>query len=163
MNEDTPVGEIEIPLPGGIPSTAPRNQKIKQWTNVIATGAALIMAVAAAIKPNDPVNKAGYQELKSAIEQSQKNEIQNHDDIVALRNYLDGYFKGTGTPLVLPPTSSSAPPPSAHPKNAVVVVKARSSSAIAMATAAPPPPPLPDFHVNPPVKPVANYDDIKPK
>jgi len=165
--------EIEIPLPGGVPSTtpsqSPRQHKIellKTWANVIATAAALITAVAAAVKPNDPVNKASYEELKTVIEQIQKNDVQNHEDIMALRTYLDGYYKGTGIPIVLPPvgplSAASAAPVSSTAQIVLVKPSPSSSAVVAVATSSPPPP-LPNLHSKPPEQKLPNYDDLKVK
>jgi hypothetical protein len=170
--------EVEIPLPGGVPSAppsqrpsqSPRQHKVellKQWANIIATTAALLTGVAAVMKPNDPVNKASYEELKSALEQSQRNEVQNHEDIMALRNYLDGYFKGSGVPVVLP---SVSPLPSAAPSASAAASAPRpphdagafppATATVAVVTTAPPPP-LPSLHSKPPTKQLPNYDDLK--
>lgn len=167
--------EVEIPLPGGVPSVSPsqrpsqspRQHKIellKQWANIIATTAALLTGVAAVMKPNDPVNKASYEELKSALEQSQKNELQNHEDIMALRNYLEGYFKGSGVPVVLPTVS---PLPSAAPSASAAAVPRPPATVAATATVAvvttAPPPPLPSLHSKPPAQHLPSYDDLKAK
>jgi len=129
VSSDPPEGEIRIDL-GPPSSSSGRRGKIvislKSWTNIVATGAALIAGVAAYAKPADKsAAKASYEELKKAVEENAQNDKQNHEDIVALRNFLEGYFKGTGAPTAAWTAGSAdaglypsaAPHPSAfHPQ-----------------------------------------------
>jgi len=86
-------------------SNDPKAQRIKSWANVIATTAALLTAVAAINKPQDQtVSKNTYEQLKSAIEHTNQDVKENHDDMVALHNYLLGYY--AGDQFALPPLSS---------------------------------------------------------
>ena len=100
--------KMEIHLEGGHDSdypTDPKAQRLKSWANIIATTAALLGAVVALYKPQDQsVNKVSYEQLKSEIEHVNADVKQNHDDIVALHNYLLGYFAGDS--FSLPPLST---------------------------------------------------------
>ena len=77
--------------------------------------AALIVAVtglgtALWRKPPEEAAKAGYIELTTAIIETQTAEKQNHDDILALRGYLDSYTRDhTVVQTPVPVTSSTAP------------------------------------------------------
>ena len=97
--------KIEIHL-GNDEETDPKAQRLKSLANVIATTAALLAAVTALIKPQDQtVNRNTYDQLKNAIEHTNQDVKQNHDDMVALHNYLLGYY--AGDQFALPPLSST--------------------------------------------------------
>jgi hypothetical protein len=85
-------------------------------------------------KPPEEAAKAGYIELTTAIIESQAAEKQNHEDIVALRTYLENYSNGHEAVVTPVPTASTAVPrPFVAPAPTTVVVHA-------IASAAPPPP-----------------------
>ncbi|MGH6877088.1 MAG: hypothetical protein ACREHV_06860, partial [Rhizomicrobium sp.] len=110
MSEEQKNGErtLEIHLgdDGEMP-TDPKAQRLKSWANIIATTAALLTAVAAIFKPQDQtVNRNTYEQLRTAVIQADLEVKQNHDDMVALHNYLAGYFANNST-LSLPPLSSA--------------------------------------------------------
>jgi len=101
--------KIEIPLTGSDHPTDPKAQRYKGLASLLIAAAAFITAMAAIFKPQDKTDtKATYNELKAAVEQNSREDQQNHDDLIALRNYLDGYFKGEGRPIALPPISSAS-------------------------------------------------------
>ena len=102
--------------PSSIPPTDPKAQRLRSLANIIATTAALLTAVAAIFKPQDQtVNRATYEQLKGSIEQTNQYVKQEHDDTVALHNYLTGYFAGNTTfappALVSTASASAAAPP----------------------------------------------------
>ena len=112
--------EIELHIGGedSVPPTDPKAQQLRSWANIIATTTALLTAVVAIVKPQDQtVNRNTYEQLKTSIEQTNESVKQNHDDMVALHNYLQGYF-AEKTTLVLPPLSSATSVPSAAPTTA---------------------------------------------
>jgi hypothetical protein len=89
------------------PPTDPKAQRLRSWANIIATTAALLTAVAAIFKPQDQtVNRNTYEQLKHSIEETNDSVKQNHDDTVAMHNYLAGYFAGNAT-FSLPPISTA--------------------------------------------------------
>jgi hypothetical protein len=95
---------------GGSDSTPPdpKAQRLKSWANIIATTAALVTAVGALIRPQDQTaTKNAYEQLKTSIEQTNQNVQSNHDDVVALHNYLQGYF-ASNAQVSLPPLSGSS-------------------------------------------------------
>ena len=109
--------DIEIHIGGNdsVPPTDPKAQRLRSWANIIATTAALLTGVAAIVRPQDQtVNRNTYDQLKASIEQTNAAVKKDHDDMVALHNYLSGYFAGNAT-IVLPPLSSSSSPPSPVP------------------------------------------------
>lgn len=107
--------------------------------------AALIVAVTGFItvfvhKPPEEAAKAGYIELTTAILATQAAEKQNHDDIVALRTYLESYTTShTVVQTPEPATSAVAPKnawtPPANRTPVPVVVRVTP----APSSAAPPP------------------------
>ncbi len=104
---------IEINLGGSgdsVPPTDPKAQRLRSWANIIATSTALLTAAIAVIKPQDQtVNKNTYEQLKTSIEQTNEAVKQNREDMMALHNYLQGYF--AGAPAFVPPAISSSAPP----------------------------------------------------
>ncbi len=148
--------------------TDPKAQRLRSWANIIATTAALLTGIAAILKPQDQTaGRETYNELKTAIEQNSKDDRQNHDDIVSLRNYLDGYFNANGKTVILPAGPPPPPPvPSPSPAPTIVSKPKRWGPADAGAPAAPAPapaaaaPPLPDIHNPPPVQQLPNYDQV---
>ena len=113
-DSNPPEGEITIDL-GKSSSSPPEpfgsvSLKLRSWVNIVATLMALGAGTAAFAKPTDTsVTQASYEELKKAIEANARDNKQNHEDILALRNFLDGYLKGTPPPVGTMTSSSSAP------------------------------------------------------
>jgi hypothetical protein len=98
--------KIEIHLSSDDDDNDPKNKRMKSLANIIATTAALVTAVGALLKPTDTtVTEKSYSQLKTAIEHTAQDVKQNHDDMVALHNYLLGYY--AGDQFSLPPLSSS--------------------------------------------------------
>ena len=124
--EDSDHKKIEIRLDGIDESpTDPKAQRLKSFANIIATSAALIGAVAALYRPQDQtINKNTYEQLKTEIEHTNADVKQNHDDMVALHNFLLGYFAGDSfslpqlsTPKVISLSVDAGIPTSTpHPK-----------------------------------------------
>lgn len=106
---------------------------IKSWANAIATVAALVAGTAAVTKPEDPAPKVSYDELRKAVEKNSEDNLRNHEDVAAMRAFLDGYTRAQQAP---PVPSASAPR-----------APASRGSVRAMTPPAPSaPPPLPELH-----------------
>jgi hypothetical protein len=107
-----------------------KKSRIERVAIFISALAALATAIGAIYKPEVSARKA-YEEMSKGLEKVSKDSVQNHDDIVALRNYLDGYTKARElTPVTV--TSASSPsltmgPPviitPTHPTPAPPVIK----------------------------------------
>lgn len=136
------------------PASTEKPSLLKGWAALIASIAALVTAIGALMKPpEEPAAKASYETLSKAVEDNSKQAAQNHDDIVALRNYLEGYVKGS-VPAVAP---SAAP-------------SASSSAAVAQATptgpstkSLRPPAPLPSVGPRPPVWAAPDFSQVQKK
>lgn len=146
--------ELEVPSHG----------KWGTIANVVATTVAILVAVASILKPNDPVNKSSYEELKGAIEKNSQEISKNHEDTMALKNYLEGYMKGVGHINPIPGPSSSAvivpmdksklngpvvaaPPSNLGPKTVVLIPTVT-------------PPPVPPMSPPPQHKKLPEYSDL---
>jgi len=98
-----------------IPKDSPRFIKhLMAWANAskgpIAAVAALITAMGAFFKPQDhSVTKTAYDTLSASITQIAEGQKRDHDDVVALRGYLDGLTRA-GVPQSPAPIASSAEP-----------------------------------------------------
>lgn len=148
--------DIEIPLPGGASwPPNPRAERIKMWANVISTAAALIIAIAAAIKPPDGgAAEQVYQENVRQIQLLHEEQVKQHEDIMALRRYLDDYLRSS---TVVGPNDKGFTQP-ANPNAPVVLIPIDKSKIRVlpgpnaqpiMVLPAGTPPPLPDLHPAP--------------
>ncbi len=84
---------------------------LKGWAAIIASIAALVTAVGAILKPTDTsATKATYETLSKAVKDNSEAAARNHDDLVALRAYMEGMRQSQ---IVPPPTTGTgvAPPP----------------------------------------------------
>jgi len=83
---------LEIQLPSKNPherSIEPLKSKISITISILA----LIISIISLFRPEDPMNKASYEEIKKVIEQTQKNNDQNHRNNVVIYNYLKLYVE----------------------------------------------------------------------
>lgn len=93
MSDDDDSDGIQFTLTGN------DHRRLKTWTNIVVTTAALVIAVSGVIKPQppqpapDPVRQSSYDELKAAIERVEKDTGRNHDDVAAIRAFLEGYLR----------------------------------------------------------------------
>lgn len=139
--------------------TGKDHRRVKVWANVIATAAAIAIGLAGALKPPDPVGKTSYDELKKAIEANESVAKQNHDDIMALRNYLDGYLRSS-VPVPVPMSPSGS-------LSLVVPVKMQkparpgASASAVVVLPAPSAPPLPKIGSQPAAPKIPEYGDLK--
>ena len=92
--------------------------KIIEWINAskgfITAAAALLASVGALAKPQDhSVTKSAYDTLSVGIKQVADEQRRDHDDVVALRGYLEGL---TREKVILSPavTDVAKPPESSH-------------------------------------------------
>lgn len=94
----------------------PRSASLRGWAALVLACAGLVTAAGTALrKPPEDAARAGYLELTKAILDSQAAEKQNHEDLVALRAFLDAYTKGhevvvapVTPPLPSPPVDAGA-------------------------------------------------------
>lgn len=148
--------EVEIILPSNDPLLQDQEKRkhriemLKSWANVIATVAALITALAAATKPPDPAPKASYEELKKAVEQNSQDNLRNHEDIAAMRAYIEGYMRGAAPQQTQPVLSAST-------------LRQPASYGAIRAMTPPPtsPPPPPEVHRPAEPRKLPEYDSIK--
>lgn len=155
--------DIEIPLPGGLGSWPPnqRHERFKMWANIISTAAALIIAIAAAVKPQS--GGASEQTYKETIRQLQilhDDDVKQHSDIMALRKYLDDYLRSS---TVVGPNEKGITQP-LNPNAPVILIPIDKSkirvfpgpnSQPVLILPAGEPPPLPDLHPIPdPIQPL---------
>lgn len=96
------------------------------------------MSAKAYLSPNETSARKSYDTLAAALESEAKATAQNHDDIVNLRGYIEGYVKTREQPQPLavesaqpPPNNPNAPVPPPH-----TVLK------VSPLVKPPPPPPL---------------------
>ena len=89
--------------------------RAKSVATLVTALTALILAVSGILRPQDQtVTKAVYSELAEATKRNSLQIQHQHDDLTALRAWLEGYEKaqheiGTGTPA--PPPVSPKPVP----------------------------------------------------
>jgi hypothetical protein len=80
--------------------------RIKSVGTLVAAIAALIAALGAWFKPQDQsINKATYEELSKVLKELADAQDKNHDDIVALRGYVEGTVAKNSGPI---PVTSAA-------------------------------------------------------
>lgn len=165
--QEGPAAELQgkdliLHLGGGSDSTPPdpKAQRLKSWANIIATTAALLTAVAAIFKPQDQtVSRNTYEQLKTAIEQTQQDVKQNHDDMVALHNYLAGYYAGNSS-FSLPPLQQT---PGVDAGAAMVIPLAHDAGVIVVPPASHTPYPLPTVATANPPAPLPPFDSVAAK
>lgn len=138
-------------MPEVLDSTPPEAKtfvaKAKSAALVITAAAGLVAAITAHTKPrDDSATKASYEALAKDIKKVSQETGKLHDDVVALRAYVDGYMRAKPD-IALPAGSSSRP-------SAPVVV-------IATVTKKAPAPP--DLGARPPEADPAAFEDIAPK
>jgi len=100
-------------------STAPEHKPsiLKGWAAIITSIAALVAALGAILRPpQEPAAKAAYETVASAVKANSEAIAKNHDDIQALRNYMEGYTKGAvpSAPPSAPPSPVSSSSPFTH-------------------------------------------------
>ena len=145
--------DLEIHIPAG-PSWPPnpRTERIKMWANIVSTAAALIIAIAAAIKPPDGgASKQVYEEHNRQLQVVYDEEVRQHQDIMALRKYIDDYLRSA---TLVGPNDKGVTQP--HNPNAPVVLIPIDKSKIrtlpgpdaqpVLILPAGDPPPMPDMH-----------------
>jgi len=128
-----------IPPPPDTPiSSVPPNARgwrrvpTRYYVAALVALSTMATSVTAYVRPNETSARKGFDIVTKAIEDQSKAISQNHDDMVALRGYVDGYVKAregehtisvTGTTAPLPPQTvlkvaptdkRSAPPPPVH-------------------------------------------------
>lgn len=97
--------------------------KLKDAAALIAAVTALVAAFGAYMKPQDTkATKNSYETLAGGLKQLQDESRRNHDDISALRGFVEGYVRadspglpGPRVPMVAPMPMPSAEPVSSEP------------------------------------------------
>jgi hypothetical protein len=87
----------EVPESDPPPSAKRGNlvAKLNAYRNIILAVAALATAIGSWFRPTDTTaTKNSFDWTSKKIEELSENEVKTHEDIVALRGYLDGYVKG---------------------------------------------------------------------
>jgi len=80
--------------------------RAKSVSTVIASVTALIVAVGGLLrKPEEPAARATYEEMGQSVKELTEAATRNHDDIVALRGYVDGVSRSA---VMAAPSASSA-------------------------------------------------------
>lgn len=112
---------------------AEKRKRTRAITALIGALATFLLALTSYIRSHaEPSAKAGQETMTAALADISKATAQNHDDIMALRNFLDGYVKASSSAAAAPPTlvsvtpSASARPPGTPPRptpTAVVVAQ----------------------------------------
>lgn len=96
--------------------------KLNAMKGFILTVAALMTAVGSWFKPQDlKVTKSSYETLAHSMEEMGKEIDQNHDDIVAIRGYLEGLVKNGHAPI--PVSISSVSPSLSTSTNPTYLIK----------------------------------------
>lgn len=133
------------------------HKSVKRWVNIVATAVAIGIATASAMKPADPMGEKSYAELKKAIETCGSDAKQNHDDIIALRNFLEGYTRAA-VPIPAPPPGAS----SVYVPVKIHTPARPGGSALGVAVLpAPSPPDLPKLGPPPQSQKLPEYGDLK--
>lgn len=88
------------PTASSVPPNAKgiRNVPTRYWVGLIMALTTMMMSGKAYFSPNEPSARKSYDLLAKALEAEAKSNAQNHDDLVALRAYLDGYIKSREAP-----------------------------------------------------------------
>lgn len=106
--------------------------RLKYLGTLVAATAALVTAFGAYFKPQDhSVNKASYEELTKVLKEVSDQAEKNHDDIVALRGYVEGTLASKPAPIPVLEQDAGAAPRDAGQAVAYVQIPSK-----------PPPPPV---------------------
>jgi hypothetical protein len=131
-----------------------RASDLKHLAALVAALAALVTAIGALIhRPPEEDAKTAYDTLSKAVEKVSDDTTKNHDDIVGLHNFLEGYMRAkevsnatdagsTAVTVIVPPT----PPPPVAPATKPAVWGGSGkpiASAAPRVVALPPPSPSP--------------------
>jgi hypothetical protein len=70
--------------------------RIKSLATLIASITGLVVATSAMLKPRDDrATQQSYETLAREMKELNEDNQQQHDDLVSMRAYLDGYLRGT--------------------------------------------------------------------
>ena len=84
--------------------------KIKSAAGMVAAVVALITSLWNAFKPQDnTVNKVTYETLSKEMKQVSEQTLKNHDDMLAIKGYLDGFTNRVmNAPIEIPSVNETA-------------------------------------------------------
>ncbi len=123
--------------------------KLNAMKGLILAAAALITAIGSWFRPQDmKVTKSSYETLAASIEEIGKEVDKNHDDIIAIRGYLDGLVKNGNNdyvPVPVPvsfPSSSPSASASAVTYHPIYFIKPKPASSSSVS-------PVPSVHIKP--------------
>ena len=171
--EEAPKSKSESNPPPG--TTKAFVMKVKSAATLITSIAALVIAIGKACQaPDEPGAKAAYSELSAAVKANSEALGRTHDDVVALRGYVDGFTKA---PMITVATSSDAGTDAKTdagsyryiyvpaPTTSAPLTSASSVSVSAFAALAPPdhPKPLPPVNDRPPVFRPQGFEKLQAK
>jgi hypothetical protein len=114
-SEDSQKPTSEPPSSSGRPKSKAKIfiDRMNAMKGVILAISALVASIASFFKPTDTTaTKNSYEYLSKQVEQLSKTDVQNHDDVMALRSYLEGYIKAQSqNPNRLELGFGQSPPP----------------------------------------------------
>lgn len=159
MNVPTPTPGLNGSPPPPVPSplvvsSVPPNAKgwrqvpTRYYVALLVALTTMLTSATAFLRPNETSARKSYDLLSKALEAEAKSNAQNHDDIVALRGYLEGYVKSRELPHSLAVESATPPPDRPH----AAVPPPQTVVKVTPVEKPPPPPPLgttsppPRFH-----------------
>lgn len=142
--------------------------RMKSMAVLLTAVTALVAALGTMFKPPDlTATKSGYEELRQSVKELNKATDQNHDDLVTLRAYLEGYANanranGLGVPsAVAANAATAAASASSPPTSAGLRLAGSSGGAGGVGLSRPPTPPIPDLHPKPATKDPADFSQLK--
>jgi hypothetical protein len=155
------------------PETAVDRHSFRAAAALITSIAGLIVAIGAIAKPrDDSATRESYETLSKAVKDLGAESERQHDDLVSLRAYLDGFLRGAGSPVTRPMPAPSASGVSASPGAAAIrpapvtlvgALDGGAEPASSVAIAIVPSPPPPPLAARPrPVEP-PSFDEVRAK
>jgi len=130
---------------------------LKGWATVIASVAALVTAISALLKtPAEPAAEASYKTLAAAVKENSEQSAKNHDDLLNLRNYMEGYIRADR------PAASAEPPAPVASTSAPAATGLRlGSGSLGHGAGAAKPAPPPTLGPRPPVWEPPDFSQVK--
>lgn len=136
--------------------------RLKSLGTLIAALAALVTATGAYFKPQDhSVSKVTYEELTKSIKELSDEGDKNHDDIVALRGYIEGTLAKRSEAIPVTVQSADGGAPTAFPMGLRMSSDAGTTVAVVQLPSIRPPPPVSTGQMRPP--PPQSFDSLVQK
>jgi hypothetical protein len=84
--------------------------RVKASVTLLTAITGLVVATGAILKPrDDTATRESYDTLAKAVQEIGKENETQHDDLVALKAYVDGFVRGAGASKIEPTPASSGP------------------------------------------------------